>query len=192
MSSLADNKVKSLKILAPNMPFNEHMLLSGTQFEAVWILPTVVDGGKAYLRVVTSPTKYTILNNRQLYTDQEKCFYRVYGVFTGGATIAAIPIVNSRDDSTVASDQTIHTFSAPATIDPASLGVIIPLFGVPGQGVSPSAAGRTLADSAIRIVKPNTTLLLEFENASVNDTYFQLDLKWAELSPEAMPLILDL
>ncbi|MEC9061554.1 MAG: hypothetical protein VYC55_08110, partial [Pseudomonadota bacterium] len=62
----------------------------------------------------------------------------------------------------------------------------VPVFGEVNAGNR--SKGSLDADTVFRLIPPNTSFLLEFDNQSASGTYAQVELVWAEIPQE---LILD-
>lgn len=181
-----------LSNILPDMCADEYLSMIGIEYEVIWIVPTVTAlTGKVYLRWTTSVDKYTITNFRQVVMDQERGFYRVYrdDDFSGGTPGSPLPINKLRFDSTVDPDLVPVPLTGPTITGTAS--VVEPMFGQAGQGVI-RATGGTTSEQALRISPPGTIFLSEFENLSAEDSYFQLNVHWWEITPEAMLAIKEL
>lgn len=163
-----------------------YLSLSGVEFTLEWIETAVTAGDKAYLRIVLSPDKFTIFNFRGLRMNQELGYYRVFSVFTGGAKTGDVNIQKVRPDSPVNFEGTAEVIGTPTTIDAASRIVEIPMFGAAGQGNHP-VMGEFETEDSMRIFPPGVEFLIEFENASVAASYFRLEFKWWEVTPDFVP-----
>jgi hypothetical protein len=164
------------------------MTLSGVEYQFTWVDESVAAGSSVYIQVVTHPTKYTLLNWRQLQMDQERGFYRAYTSYTAGTVGDAISVFKMRADSTIESGATINKMTGPTNIDETSRTILSPLFGAEGQGNVPTT-GDLAEDAAVRVIPPNTSFLIQFENDSAAASYFQSILKWWEVSADFMPEI---
>lgn len=162
------------------------LTLSGAEFTVEWVTLAIPAGTKAYARIINPPTKFILFNFRSLQMDQERGFYRAFTSFTGGTKTGDANIQKVRPDSPVDTEGTFEIITTPDTIDQSSRIVEIPLFGAVGQGNSPTL-GDLASDLSIRVLPPAAQFLIEFENASVADTYFRLEFKWWEVSPGFLP-----
>lgn len=171
-----------------NIPTDSGDILTyaGIEFEATWKVPVVAPAAKVYVRVTTAAEKYTILNERHIVMDQERGFYRAYSSFVGGAHISDIIPTKIRLDLAVAPSGVFEDWSAPTSIDAASLIHEEPLFGVEGQGNRAGQGGRS-EERALRILPPGAVALLEFENNSVAAAYLTGHFRFWEVTPEFMP-----
>lgn len=174
--------------LHSNVPISleNFLTLSGVAYEAQWIDADVTAGAKIYLVVTACANKYLVLGGRLLQMDQERGFYRVFADWTGGVLGALIPVQKLRSDGVVSCGATFQLSAAPDTIDTDSKLLQVPLFGAAGQGNVPTT-GSSPEEAAFRIIPPGGSVLLEFENASVADSYVQLDFKFWEIRPASMP-----
>lgn len=168
------------------------MTMLGIEYEFEWQVESVPVGGSVFLLVQTPPEKHTIVNFREVRHNQTFGFYRQYRQFDdSGATLGdPIPIEPMRGDTAVQSQAVVR----PATgvvVSEANAYSRIPLWGAAGQANRQGAGGLS-NDSAIRIIPPGSTVLLEFENQSEAPAYWYAYFKQWEVEPGALPESTDL
>ena len=156
----------------------------GSEFEFEWYEPVVAPAGKVYLKVTSPLNKFTLVNFREVRHDQTFGVYRQYKTFSGGAVSRTITPVKMRGDSTIESAATIQVVTGP-TVSVQNAFSAIPLWGAEGVGNRPQGGGLN-QQGALRVIAPNTQLLLEFENNSVNPAKWYAYFKQFELSRSAM------
>lgn len=156
----------------------------GAEYEFEWYEPSVSAAAKVYLKITTPPDKFTLVNYREVRMDQTRGFYRQYRVFTGGTVTRTITPVKMRGDGTVNSGTIIQVVTTP-TVDVANAFSAIPLWGAEGVGNRPQGGGLSL-QGALRIIPPNTQILLEFENNSTSPCAWYAYFKQFEVKPATM------
>lgn len=174
--------------MAPS--FGQLLTIRGIEYEFTWIDPIVEPTTFSYLRIITPPNKFTVVNFREVQTDQERGFYRFFTDFVDDGTPIGdpTPLIKMRGDSPIASGAVAQRVTPPSSINrlPPSRVVEILMTGSPGQGNRP-AAGAFASGEDIRIIPPGSKALLEFENQSVENAYMRGHFKQWEILPSAMP-----
>ena len=160
------------------------LALNGVCYESAWTVSTITAGNQVYAEITTHPTKYTLYNYRELTSDKDRLFFTNYTDYTLTSTDDAVKVFSLKLDSPYTSGVVFNEVT-PNTIDPASQGAIVPIFGDPSGGSK--STGNDKADSAIRIIPPNSRFLVCLGNQSSNDCFAQLVLRWCEVSPDYLP-----
>lgn len=140
-------------------------------------------GAKTYVEVTTPVGFYIALIDREVLTDKERLFYKVYTDYSAVTTGTQLNIGNLRSNSAFPSGTTAFECSAPTTINQDSLISNVPVFGSTTSGNRSS--GGISGDSLFRLIAPNTKLLFEWENQSNQSIYCKTMLAWLEL-PESV------
>lgn len=140
---------------------------------------------KTYARFVVPADKYVVLVAREIITDEIKLYYRTYTVWTGGVVGASIPVRALRNDTIYPPSSTINLITGAPTPTPGTDVTNFPIYG--GSGVGGRVAGSTEYADTFRLLAPNSTFLIEWENASgssVMNVFTQYT--WFELSPQVI------
>lgn len=154
----------------------------GNEYEMEWAETSVANAEKRYLKITTHPTKFTLVNFREVRMDQARAYYRQYLGSSGGTVSRTITPVNMRGDSPVSSGMTAQVVTTPVLGTAFSS---IPLWGSEGVGNRPQAGGLSTTGQ-FRVIPPNTIILLEFENQSTNAAAWYAYFKFYEISANAM------
>lgn len=172
------------RLAVQNLDYRDDTVARGLAFYVDYEQAAIASGAKTYAVITTPSDKYVALIDREVLTDQERLFYRVFGSFTGGTLGATIPVKNLRTDSPFTSDVIANVSTAPATIDQTSIISTVPVFGSVGAGNR--ASGGIGADALFRLFAPNSTVLFEWENNSADPIYCKTMLAWFELPESAI------
>lgn len=140
-------------------------------------------GAKTYVEVTTPAGFYIAIIDREILTDKERLFYKVYTDYSAVTPATQLSIGNLRSNSAFPSGATAFECSAPTTINQDSLISNVPVFGSTTSGNR--ASGGISGDSLFRLIAPNTKLLFEWENQSSQAIYCKTMLAWLEL-PESV------
>lgn len=137
-------------------------------------------GGKRYAEFTSPPNKYFALSFREVITNKERMFYRVYTGYPAVTLGASIRIGNLKAGSAVTSGSSFN-FVNETVIDLSGATRVtnVPVFGEVNAGNR--ATGSLDADTVFRLVPPNASFLLEFNNESAEAAYAQVELVWAEI-----------
>lgn len=193
-SFLLSNENKNLaRLKTQSLNYRDELTALGFGFYATWEQSDeiggtpVPTGGKRYAEFTSPSDKYFALSFREVVTNKERVFYRVYTGYPAVTTGAAIRIGNLKPNSGVVTGSTFELVNE-TTIDLSGATRVtnVPLFGAVGSGNR--ASGSLDADTVFRLIPPNTPFLLELDNQSAQDCYAQVELVWAEIPQE---LILD-
>lgn len=169
---------------AENTSQDVMLTLLGVEYEFTWIETAVPAAGKAYA-IFSTGANYALVGYREVQMDQERGFYRFYvSPQDAGTPGASVPVYNLRGDSGHVRTTQITLTTAP-TIGAAPARTEIPMFGAAGQGNQP-VRGDLASERAVRVVPPNTTILLELDNESASPSYMREVVKFWEVSPSAM------
>lgn len=153
----------------------------GRGYYVEWINPAMTNGAKEYLRVSVPAGFFAELDYREIITDKERFFYRVYpaSAVTIDAVGANLPALNLRNDKPSAPVNTFNRVTLTGT--PTNPATTQPVFGIDGVGQRKS--GETATDSVLRLLAPNSQVILELENQSNATGYAQVTLNFT-LIPE--------
>lgn len=144
-------------------------------------------GAKRYAEFTSPSNSYFALSFREVITNKERVFYRVYTNYPAVTLGASIRIGNLKAGSSITAGSSFN-FVNETVIDLSGATRVtnVPVFGAVNAGNR--ATGSLDADTVFRLIPPNTSFLLEFDNQSTSDTYAQVELVWAEIPSN---LILD-
>lgn len=163
---------------------NQLLTMLGNEYEFTWIDSAVPAGMSVYASFVTGD-KYAVVNFREVSMDQERGFYRFYvNPASLGTEGAPVPLYNFRGDATQTPAAAVAVRTAPA-FNPNDARVEVPMFGAAGQGNQPTI-GDLSAENAVRVLPPNTNVLLQLDNQSASAAYMRENVKFWEISPDAM------
>lgn len=147
---------------------NQQYIVDGFGFYLQLIASSVAAGSKAFFEITVPTGLYLALNHREVITDKERVFYRLYtsGAYSGFTPVTGYDAYNLRSDaatSTVADIAFSGTFVTPPTQSDAV--VVIPVFGA--EGVGGRATGNLSSDLTFRAWAPDTSAVIEIHNESV-------------------------
>lgn len=168
-----------------NLDYRDDTIARGMGYYVDYTQTALAANSKTYGIVTTPSDKYLALINRELVTDKERAFYRVYPTFGSVTTGNAITIRNLRTDSTINTGTTIFECTVAVEPDPADSSFNVPIFGAGGGGPV-SASGGIQAGGAFRLIQPNSQILIEWENATSETMYFHTVLEWLEIDENAI------
>lgn len=171
-----------------NLPDDLNLALSiaGVEFDFEWVESAVPVGQQAYLRITNTGGKFVIVNFRELQTDQERVFFRIYTDVTSATDNGGPLALNNRrgdaqlTSTTVAQPVTEPVFNASSRI------LNKPIFGQPNEGNQPRT-GDLRGASGVRVLPPGFDVLLEADNQSDNPVYFYAQFKQFEVKASTMP-----
>lgn len=172
------------RLATQSLDYRDDIIAQGLAFYVDYEQLSIASGAKTYAQVTTPSDKYVALIDRELITDQERLFYKVYTSYDPVTLGVSIPIGNLRSDSAFTTGTTVNVCSTPASIDTSSIISNVPVFGAVGAGNR--ASGGISADALFRLVAPNTTVLYEWENQSNDPIYCKTMLAWFELPESAI------
>lgn len=181
------------RLKTQSLSYRDELTSLGFGFYATWEHSDEVGGspvpagGKRYAQFTSPPDKYFALSFREVITNKERIFYRVYTGYPAVTLGAPIRIGNLKAGSAVVTGSAFN-FVNETTIDLSGATRVtnVPVFGEVNAGNR--ATGSLDADTVFRLIPPNTSFLLEFNNESNEASYAQVELVWAEIPQE---LILD-
>jgi len=144
---------------------------------------TIAAGAKSYILFRCPTDRYTVLLGRENTTNKELLYYRAYSSYAGGTIGAAIPIKNLRTDTAYSSNSQVNVITG-ATPTAGTDVTNFPIFGSVGAGNR--VVGGTDSSDTFRLLAPNTSFLIEFENASTSAIMVYTQYTWFELSPQVI------
>ncbi len=172
------------RLYVQNLNYRDDIVAQGGAFYIDYHQTAIAAATKTYVQVHTPIDRYVALIDRELVTDKERAFYRVFTTYGSVTEGASIPVKSLRSNSPFTSGLTAFECTAPATIDQTSIVSNVAIFGSVGAGNR--ASGGINARGLFRLFQPNTTLLFEYENASVDPVYFSSMFAWFELPESAI------
>jgi hypothetical protein len=140
---------------------------------------TIPTATKRYLEFTTPSDRYFALNFRQITTDKERLFYRVYTNYSGVTASTSVRIGNLKPGSSVVGGSTYTEATGTPDLSSAIAVTILPIFGQVNAGNR--ASGSLLGDSVFRLIPPDTSFLIELDNQSADAIYVNTELVWAEI-----------
>ena len=175
-----------VRIGAQCLDYRDDLVGRGYGFYATWEHSDEVGGdpvpsdGKRYAQFISPSDKYFALSFREVITNKERFFYRVYTNYPTVTLGASIRIGNLKAGSSVVTESSFD-FVNETVIDLSGATRVtnVPVFGEVNAGNR--SKGSLDADTVFRLIPPNTPFLLEFDNQSASETYAQVELVWAEI-----------
>ena len=179
------------------LDYRDDLVGRGYGFYATWEHSDEVGGdpvpagGKRYSEFTSPSDSYFALSFRKVITNKERVFYRVYTDYPAVTLGAPIRIGNLKAGSNTFTgssfnfvNETVIDLSGATRVTNvpvfgATRVTNVPVFGVVNAGNR--ANGSLDADTVFRLIPPNTSFLLEFDNQSVEASYAQVELVWAEI-----------
>lgn len=170
--------------------YREFLTMSGNEFRLNYINDSVASLASVYIRGDSSPTKYSLFTSRVITCDiSQQRWFRLFATsglgYTGGSEIASLPITNTRLDATTAVGATFRTWNAPSATDNTYRVEEISL----ANTVQVTQSGDLATSTSLFVLPPGADFLIQFENAGVGATRFQLDIKWFEVTKDFLPVV---
>lgn len=194
MSDVMNNPIEGLRrIKTQSLDYRDELTALGFGFYSTWEHSDetggdpVPSGEKRYAQFVSPSDRYFALSFREVITNKERFFYRVYTNYPSVTLGAPIRIGNLKAGSGVITGSQFN-FVSETVIDLSGATRVtnVPVFGEVNAGNR--SKGSLDADTVFRLIPPSTPFLLEFDNQSGSDIYAQVELVWAEIPQD---LILD-
>lgn len=183
----ANNKTR---LVVQSLDFTNDAIARGYGYFTEWEQTDEAGGdpvpaatGKRFAIFTTPADKYMALGFREVTTNQERGFYRVYNQLFGAVAGAAIPINKLKPNSPQTTGCTLTLATGATGMTTAARVTNVPIFGT--TSVGGNSSGGVIPDTVYRLLPPDTQFLLEFTNNSANAAYMKVDLAWLEL-----PLVL--
>lgn len=81
----------------------KQIILDGLGWYFEWVNPTIPAGGKVFCEVTVPPDYYMLLESREIITDRERVFYRLYpsDAYTNFTPTSGVSARNLRNDATL-------------------------------------------------------------------------------------------
>lgn len=142
----------------------DEYVLQGRGYYSEWIETSIAQNASVYSRFIVPAGFYLNLAFREITTNKEELFYRVYPATS--ATIDtvgnAIDVRNLRTDKPdLAGAFNLVTLTAAPTGNPD---ITIPVFG--SETTGNRSSGNTATEVISRLIAPGSELILELENGS--------------------------
>lgn len=156
----------------------ESNIKNGTQFEASRLFPSVT--ASSYVRVLFKTGALPVsVKDRRIEFNGSTITARVYEgtVYTGGTDVTST-IFNMNRINPKAT--TVQIIASPATITTQGTEIAAPTYGI-GSNLNGNATSGTYAtNGAERILKPNTTYMLETQNTTIGTQDINTYITWYE------------
>lgn len=189
----SNNNVGLRRLKTQSLDYRNELTSLGFGFYSTWEHSDEVGGtpvpagGKRYAQFTSPSNSYFALSFREVITNKERLFYRVYTGYPAVTIGASIRIGNLKAGSAVTTGSSFN-FVNETVIDLSGATRVtnVPVFGEVNAGNR--AKGSLDADTVFRLIPPNVPFLLEFNNESAEAAYAQVELVWAEIPAQ---IILD-
>lgn len=172
------------RLYVQNLDYRDDIIARGLGFFVDYHQTAVPANSKTYAQLTTPSDFYMAIIDREIITDKERAFYRVYGDYSAVTETTPIQISNLRTNSPFTTGATAFKCTTPTTINQASIISNVPIFGAPGSGNRSS--GGINASGLFRLIEPDTTILFEWENATNSAMYIETQIAWFELPESAI------
>lgn len=152
----------------------QDFIVDGAGASIEWINTSIAAGGKVYAEFEIPAGFYVAIDSREVVTDKDRLFYRVYTTYGAVTNVSAVPINRLRNDGPLF-PQMMYVTTAPGVApDPTTAILTVPVFGAEGAGNRLS--GDVSSESVFRLLAPGSKFLLEISNDSIEACYAQLNL----------------
>lgn len=168
------------------LQYRDEAVVRGTVYYTYWenlAIPALT--GKVYAKFVTPADRFVGILFREITTDHERVFYRVYTGFSNATAGAAIRIGNMRAGATNVSTSQFNVVTTTPDLTGATTVTIVPVFGAVGAGNR--ASGGLTTNNVFRLIPPSTEFLIEIENNSSEACYALAELNFLELPTIVVP-----
>lgn len=178
------------RIAVQALQYRDDAVARGTAFYSYWETPSIPADGKVYAKFICPPDRFVGVLFREVTTDKERLFYRVYTGFSNATAGADIRRGNLRATSINSSTSQLNVVTTVPVLTGATTVTILPLFGSVGSGNR--ASGSLVSNNVFRLLPPNSEFLIELENQSAEAAYVLVELNWLELPNIVIPAELPL
>ena len=178
------NTIDRLAVQA--LQYRDDAVARGTGYYTYWentAVPALT--GKAYAKFVTPADRFVGILFREVTTDHERVFYRVYTGFNNATAGDTIRIGNLRAGSANVSTSQFNVVTSTPNLAGATVVTTLPIFGAVNAGNR--ASGGLVSNNVFRLIPPNTEFLLEIDNQSAEATYVLVELNFLELPSIVVP-----
>lgn len=173
------------RIAVQALQYRDEAVARSTAFYSYWEIPTLAAGTKTYAKFVAPADRYVGILFREITTDKERVFYRVYTGFSNATTGAAIRIGNLRAASANVSTSQYNLVTTVPDLTGSTTVTIVPLFGTEGAGNR--ASGSLTSNNVFRLLPPSAEFLVEVDNQSSAARYTLVEFNFLELPPIVVP-----
>jgi hypothetical protein len=173
------------RIAVQTLQYRDDAVARGTAFYSYWETPSIPVGGKVYAKFICPPDRFVGVLFREVTTDKERLFYRVYTGFSNATAGTDIRRSNLRASSINSSTSQFNIVTTVPVLTGATEVTILPLFGAVGSGNR--ASGSLVSNNVFRLLPPNSEFLIELENLSADPCYCLVELNWLELPENVIP-----
>lgn len=174
-ATIPSNLIDGNRLLVNQRSSAINGIVKGRGYNCVWIEESLASGAKSYAQFTVPAGFYMSLDFREVTTDKERVFYRVYGSYPAVTESTLIPARNMRSDGPAVVSEPMYRCSTPSpAVDPNNAIVRVPVFGEPAGGGK--ASGDVSTDNIFRLLHPTAKFLLELENASTQAAFIDLTL----------------
>ena len=178
------------RVAVQALQYRDDAVVRGSAFYTYWETPSVPASGKVYAKFVVPSNRFVGILFREVTTDKERVFYRVYINFTNATAGANIRRGNLRSQSINSSTSQFNVVTSTPDLTGATAVTILPLFGAIGAGNR--ASGSLTNNNVFRLLPPNSEFLVEIDNQSAEACYSLVELNGLELPEIVIPAELPL
>lgn len=169
------------RIQTQSIDIRDFLTSRGFGFYVEWEEVAIPSNQKVYVEFTVSQNMWMALLFRELVTNKERLFYRVYTDYSAVTLGEQLVFRNLKNPSSISTSATAYKCSTPATINLSSRVTNVPVFGETNAGNR--ASGDVNTDAAFRLLGPQLKFLLELDNQSSSAIYAKLDLGFIEITP---------
>lgn len=171
------------RLLTASLDYRDDAISRGLAHYIEYEQLSIPAAGKTYAEFTCPADKYIAIFYREVATNQEKLFYRVFSSYSTPTVGAAIPIKALRTDNPFPTSSTVNIVTGTTPVQSSRV-TNVPVFGV--IDVGNRVSGDTESDSLFRLLAPGQKFLIEWENNSAAATYCQTTLTWLEIPASAV------
>lgn len=173
------------RIAVQALQYRDEAVVRGTVYYTYWENLSVGVGAKVYAKFTTPPDRYVGILFREVTTNKERVFYRVYTGFSNATTGVSISIGNLRSGTANVSTSQFKVVTTVPVLTSASVVTIVPIFGEVNSGNR--ASGSLSNNNVFRLIPPSTDFLIEIDNQSAEAAYVLTELNFLELPLIVVP-----
>jgi len=162
------------------------LLVRGLGFSLTHDFDNINEEGKEYLKITTG-SNYVMTTDRELVTDVERVFYKVYD-YTATEDLDVIETLEAsklRRDSSIETEVTFQFMSGNPTVGTPF--IKLPVFGY--KASNRYTSGDVSVNQTARILAPSSTYMVEIENDSDDNAYVAYDLIYYEIPFGCIPSV---
>lgn len=162
------------RVKVQSLTFTQDVIVSGAGGSAEWIKTSIPAGGKVYAEFVVPEGYYVAVDHRDVTTDKDRLFYRVYKNYSEVTQTGVNVITHNLRSDAPSLPSIVFECNAPSPAPlPATAYVTSPVFGVEGSGNRLS--GDIRSEDVFRLLAPGTRYLIELHNESSQACFAQVN-----------------